>query len=113
MRGVLARRELLLALTHREVQVRYRQAFLGMAWAVFMPLSLMLVFTLPFRLFRYLKMRRKAGVSDPGGFAWIVRELARHFSSVVRERRPVQWATMRRWRRLRREWPAYDRPAAA
>ena len=73
----------------------------------------MLVFTLPFRLFRYLKMRRKAGVSDPGGFAWIVRELARHFSSVVRERRPVQWATMRRWRRLRREWPAYDRPAAA
>lgn len=36
--------ELLHALTKREVQVRYKQAFLGMAWAVFMPFSLMLVF---------------------------------------------------------------------
>ena len=72
----------------------------------------MLLFTLPFRLLRYFRMRRKAGVSDPGGFVWIVRELARHFMVVVRDRRPVQWATMRRWRRLRREWPAYDRPAA-
>jgi lipopolysaccharide transport system permease protein len=45
MRGVLARRDLLAALTHREVQVRYKQAFLGMAWAVFLPLSLMLVTT--------------------------------------------------------------------
>ncbi len=45
IRGILGRRELLLALTYREVQVRYKQAFLGMAWAVFMPLALMLVFT--------------------------------------------------------------------
>jgi lipopolysaccharide transport system permease protein len=45
VRGVLARRDLLAALTHREVQVRYKQAFLGMAWAVFLPLSLMLVTT--------------------------------------------------------------------
>ena len=44
--AVFERRELLLALTHREVQVRYKQAVLGMAWAVFMPLSLMAVFTL-------------------------------------------------------------------
>jgi hypothetical protein len=73
----------------------------------------MLVCTLPVRLFRYIKMRRTAGISDPGGFVWILGELARHFRDVVRERRPVQWATMRRWRRLRREWPAYDRPAAA
>lgn len=36
--------ELLQALTKREVQVRYKQAFLGMAWAVFMPFSLMLIF---------------------------------------------------------------------
>jgi len=43
--AVFARRELLAALTHREVQVRYKQAFLGMAWAVFLPISLMLVFT--------------------------------------------------------------------
>ncbi len=45
IRGVIARRDLLVALTHREVQVRYKQAFLGMAWAVFLPLSLMLVTT--------------------------------------------------------------------
>src|SRR6185295_4834248 len=43
--AVVERRELLLALTHREIQVRYKQAVLGMAWAVFMPLSLMVVFT--------------------------------------------------------------------
>jgi ABC-type polysaccharide/polyol phosphate export permease len=45
IRGVAARTDLLLSLTHREVQVRYKQAFLGMAWAVFLPLSLMLVTT--------------------------------------------------------------------
>jgi len=44
--GILARKDLLRALTWREVQVRYKQAFLGMAWAVFMPFALMLVFTL-------------------------------------------------------------------
>ena len=44
-RGVIARADLLGTLTHREVQVRYKQAFLGMAWAVFLPLSLMLVTT--------------------------------------------------------------------
>jgi lipopolysaccharide transport system permease protein len=45
VRGLLERRDLLAAFTHREIQVRYRQAFLGMAWAVFLPLSLMLVTT--------------------------------------------------------------------
>ena len=44
--AVFERRQLLLALAHREVQVRYKQAALGMAWAVFMPLALMVVFTL-------------------------------------------------------------------
>lgn len=44
--AVVARRDLLVALTHREVQVRYKQALLGMAWAVFLPLSLMAIFTL-------------------------------------------------------------------
>lgn len=43
--AVAGRRDLLAALTRREVQVRYKQAFLGMAWAVFLPLSLMAVFT--------------------------------------------------------------------
>jgi lipopolysaccharide transport system permease protein len=43
--AIAGRRELLGALTRREVQVRYKQAFLGMAWAVFLPLSLMAVFS--------------------------------------------------------------------
>lgn len=45
VRGVFARRDLLAAFTRRDVQVRYRQAFLGTAWAVFLPVSLMLVTT--------------------------------------------------------------------
>lgn len=57
VRAVFARRELLAALTHREVQVRYKQAFLGMAWAVFLPVTLMLVFTL---------IRRGTGARDEG-----------------------------------------------
>lgn len=55
--AVFGRRELLAALTHREVQVRYKQAALGMAWAVFLPLSLMVVFTI---------VRRGSGARDDG-----------------------------------------------
>ena len=43
---------------------------------------------------------------------WIVKDLVKRLPSVMRVRRPVKWATLRRWRRLRREWPAYE-PAAA
>jgi lipopolysaccharide transport system permease protein len=42
------RRELLWALTWREIQIRYTQSVLGIAWAVLQPLALMLVFTLIF-----------------------------------------------------------------
>jgi lipopolysaccharide transport system permease protein len=42
------RRELLWALTLREIQVRYTQSVLGIAWAVLQPLALMLMFTLIF-----------------------------------------------------------------
>lgn len=44
-RAVVAHRELLGAFTKREVQVRYKQAFLGMAWAVFLPFVMMLIWT--------------------------------------------------------------------
>ena len=57
LRAVVERRELLGTMTIREVQVRYKQAFLGAAWAVFLPLSLMLVFTL---------VRRGIGGPDEG-----------------------------------------------
>jgi lipopolysaccharide transport system permease protein len=41
-------RELLYVLTMREVQIRYKQSVLGIAWAVLQPLALMLMFTLVF-----------------------------------------------------------------
>lgn len=45
VRAVVERRELLGTMTAREVSVRYKQAFLGAAWAVFLPFSLMVVFS--------------------------------------------------------------------
>jgi lipopolysaccharide transport system permease protein len=42
------RREVLWALTLREVQIRYTQSVLGIAWAVLQPLATMLMFTLIF-----------------------------------------------------------------
>ena len=60
-------RELTLTLAERDLRVRYKQAFLGFAWAVFTPVMLMLIFTflftkfgrvdssgLPYPLFAYL-----------------------------------------------------------
>jgi hypothetical protein len=73
------------------------------------PFPLPLV-SVPLRLRRYVQMRGTH--ADPGGLMWIIRDLVRRLPSVLRGRRPVRWATLRRWRRLRREWPAY-RPAAA
>ena len=44
-------RELLVALTLREIKVRYKQTLLGVSWAVLQPLSLMIIFTLVFGFF--------------------------------------------------------------
>jgi lipopolysaccharide transport system permease protein len=41
-------RELLWVLTLREIQIRYKQSILGVAWAILQPLALMLMFTLVF-----------------------------------------------------------------
>jgi len=41
-------RHLLWSLTVRELRVRYKQSLLGISWAVFVPLSMMLVFTFVF-----------------------------------------------------------------
>ncbi len=43
-------RELLIALTIREIKVRYKQTLLGATWAVLQPFSLMIIFTLVFGL---------------------------------------------------------------
>lgn len=39
-------RELVAELTRKDVTIRYKQAYLGIAWAVLRPLALMLIFTL-------------------------------------------------------------------
>jgi lipopolysaccharide transport system permease protein len=44
-------RDLLLSLAMRDVKVRYRQTFLGVAWAVLQPLAYMCIFTLVFARF--------------------------------------------------------------
>jgi len=44
----LSYRELLWVLTLREIQIRYKQSVLGVAWAILQPLGLMLAFTLIF-----------------------------------------------------------------
>ncbi len=56
-------RELLAALTAREIKVRYKQTLLGAAWAILQPLSLTMIFTLVFGMI--LKV-------DSGGVAYPV-----------------------------------------
>ena len=43
--------ELLLSITLRQLRVRYKQSMLGVSWALFQPLALMIVFTLVFSKF--------------------------------------------------------------
>ena len=64
------------------------------------------------RLWRYFPMRRGWGIHDPGGFGRIVRGLARELPAILRERRPVRWSTMRRWREMTQSPPEpYFSPA--
>jgi len=41
-------RHLLWSLAWRDIRVRYKQSFLGIAWAMFIPLAMMGVFTIVF-----------------------------------------------------------------
>jgi ABC-type polysaccharide/polyol phosphate export permease len=67
IREVWRRRELVRTLAERDLRVRYKQAFLGIAWSILTPLALMIVFTVffqrvakvdtggaPYALFAYL-----------------------------------------------------------
>jgi hypothetical protein len=65
--------------------------------------------TIPMRLARYLQMRRLGKVSDSWGLFWILGQLVAQLPTVARQRRPVKWSTLRRWRRLRRTSPRYER----
>ncbi|MDO8794012.1 MAG: glycosyltransferase family 2 protein [Vicinamibacterales bacterium] len=75
------------------------------------PLPIALV-TVPMRLARYVQMRRLGKVHDPWGLFWILGQLVVQLPTVARQRRPVKWSTLRRWRELRRSSPVYDRAAA-
>jgi len=46
---VLEYRELLLNFTLKEMKIRYKQSLLGIAWALFVPVSMMLIFTFVFK----------------------------------------------------------------
>ena len=48
IRTILSRRELLWVMTLKEIQVRYKQSVLGIAWAILQPLIMMLMFTFVF-----------------------------------------------------------------
>ena len=56
-------RHLLVSLTVRELRIRYKQSLLGIAWAVFVPLSMMLVFTFVFT--RAVKIPGGLGIEMP------------------------------------------------
>jgi lipopolysaccharide transport system permease protein len=46
IKNLVDHRELIAALTWKNITVRYKQAYLGIGWAILKPLTLMLVFTL-------------------------------------------------------------------
>jgi GT2 family glycosyltransferase len=71
------------------------------------PLPLMIAH-IPARLYAYLRMKRSGNVSDPNGFRWLAGELWKSLPRVWRERRPVSWATLRRWRSLKKVRPGYS-----
>jgi lipopolysaccharide transport system permease protein len=63
-RDAWAYRELLWTLALREVRVRYKQAVLGIAWALLQPLAQMMIFTVLFN--------RLAGIQPDGGVPYPV-----------------------------------------
>jgi GT2 family glycosyltransferase len=67
--------------------------------------------SLPIRLARYLRMRRAGGVDDPDGLGWIVSGVLSAVPDIARTRKPVSWASIRRWRRLRRDPEPFVLPA--
>lgn len=73
----------------------------------------MAIVTVPIRVARYVAMRRHGHVKDPGGLRWVVGELVSSLPAIWRARKPMRWTSIRRWRRLRRTWPAFEPRAAS
>jgi len=68
----------------------------------------MVVLTLPMPLARYSAMPRNSDEEDPGGFRWLVTSLVTALPEIWRNRTPVTWASIWRWRSLRRAPEAFD-----
>lgn len=60
LREFWAFREVVLAFTERDIRVKYKQAALGVAWAVLQPLAFLLIFTLVFSRFAGMSGGRAA-----------------------------------------------------
>lgn len=74
------------------------------------PLPLALA-TIAVHLWRHRRMARRSG-GDAGGYRWLIAELRKELPGAWRQRRPLAWRTLVRWRQLRRA-PAYRAPASA
>jgi len=62
--------DLLLALTQKEIKVRYKSSFLGYLWSIANPLSLALVFFLAFKVFMKIPIENYALFLIAGLFPW-------------------------------------------
>jgi GT2 family glycosyltransferase len=61
----------------------------------------------PVRLWHYTRMASGIPEGDRGGLTWIVCEVWRAWPEIRKARKPVAWATIRRWRRLARQSAPY------
>jgi ABC-2 type transport system permease protein/lipopolysaccharide transport system permease protein len=57
IRELWAFRELVLTLAERDLRVRYKQAVLGIAWAIITPVAMMILFTLLFNRFAHINTK--------------------------------------------------------
>jgi hypothetical protein len=60
----------------------------------------MIAVGVPVRLDRYRRMVAGIPSGDAGGLRWILGEIRRALPAVWRDRKPVSWRTVRRWRRM-------------
>lgn len=66
----------------------------------------------PVRFLRYRRMASRIPGGDPGGLAWLCRELWAERPSIRASRRPLTWAQVREWRRLK-QCPPYAGPGTS
>ena len=70
------------------------------------PLPIMML-SIAFRIYAYLRMVRQSQTRDSGGLSWIIREVFSSLPEVWRDRHPIRWATFIEWRSIKKTWPQY------